>query len=203
MGRVLIAAVDFTAGELVLEEAPLLTWQEDPMALFRDFMAAPEWKQTLILDMARSKVSPERAAEHEEVAAMAQQLSMAKSTARAVLVAVDTNAHQIRAAGSDEEHAALFARASKAEHSCNPNCAKTVQALPGKIRYSAIRSIKAGERISICYLPDLWSTPRECRRSALLEQEKGFICSCSRCTVADDCRGLACPSSKCKGKFLR
>ncbi|CAE8652855.1 unnamed protein product [Polarella glacialis] len=201
IGRVLVAAAPFAPGELVLEEAPLLAWQEDPMQLFRDFLAAPAWKQALVLDLARSKLSAERAAEHEAVALSASQseTSIPIDTARQILQIVDTNAQQMHSEGEDGTRAGLFARASKAEHSCRPNCASTTQASPGVIRYHAVSPIEVGDRISISYLSELWSTPREARRNALLEMEKAFNCNCCRCVALDDCRGLACLEANCSG----
>ena len=180
-GRILLAARSFAAGEIVLEEAPSLQWpKEDPGALVSAFLSAPASTQSAILDMAVPDAGFEKSDRTKGRHALAQDLALSYDGPRvlelivALLSICDTNAH------SFEHGLALFAIASKANHSCDPNCGHSTQ-VGGTMRYYAMRPIAKGQQVTISYLSNLWSTSQVERRAALLEQ-KCFICGCPRCS---------------------
>ena len=90
----------------------------------------------------------------------------------------------------------LFPIASKADHSCSPNC-NTVYQSPGKISFVAIKEIVKGEFITINYLAshELYYSTRK-RRQILLARNS-FHCNCTRCLAIDEMRMLPC--SFCSG----
>ena len=81
--------------------------------------------------------------------------------------------------------AALFPWVCRANHSCHPNCnyyhdtENTVQQL-----YS-VTNIKAGQEITVSYLPDNMIQPRDIRQSFLMRNHY-FLCHCSVCTLDQD-----------------
>ena len=91
----------------------------------------------------------------------------------------------------------LFHVAAIASHSCDPSCGWSTR-VGGELRFFANRPIAAGEEITISTIPQLWSTPREERRRALLLRGKGF-CRCARCALPDNLRGLPCVRDGCEG----
>jgi len=85
---------------------------------------------------------------------------------------------------------ALYNALSMANHSCAPNAAwRTADAEAGiKELICITRSLAAGEEVCISYLPEreLFLLGCEARR-ARLENSRGFVCLCERCT-ADEVR---------------
>eukprot|EP00315_Gephyrocapsa_oceanica_P041767 CAMPEP_0185472878 /NCGR_PEP_ID=MMETSP1366-20130426/1100_1 /TAXON_ID=38817 /ORGANISM="Gephyrocapsa oceanica, Strain RCC1303" /LENGTH=352 /DNA_ID=CAMNT_0028079701 /DNA_START=20 /DNA_END=1075 /DNA_ORIENTATION=+ len=181
-GLVLVAARNFAPGDVVLEEHPDLSWpKDDPSKLVSAFLAASSVAQASILAMSSSAVGgPERAQGRTDLAkelAKVYQGPRVVELIQALLSISDTNAHSL---GSDM---GLFATASKANHSCNPNCGHSTR-VGGVMRYYAFRTISEGQEITISYLSDLWSTSRKARRATLLSK-KGFICGCLRCSGSE------------------
>ncbi|KAG1661153.1 hypothetical protein FOA52_002528 [Chlamydomonas sp. UWO 241] len=86
--------------------------------------------------------------------------------------------------------AALFALASKMEHSCAPNVRYSIAT--GAIVYTATAHITAGQRVCASYISGL-EQPRDTRRAQLLTS-KAFSCCCTRCEGPDHVRPLPCPS---------
>lgn len=222
LGRVLVATRDIEPGKIVLKEDPCLTWgANQSQELIVQFMSAPESVKERILCMASPPLDadlchvddPELLRETTEArqqrasmhSAVAKHLSEAlggggtlATLIERLLLIDDINAHMLitYAPGSHEpcEQAALFDVASKATHSCDPNCGHTT--VKGQMLYYAVREIRRGERITISYIDYIWSTCREDRRRLLL-QDKRFFCRCSRCMGIDDCRGLRCSRAQC------
>eukprot|EP00933_Yihiella_yeosuensis_P045152 TRINITY_DN40477_c0_g1_i1.p1 TRINITY_DN40477_c0_g1~~TRINITY_DN40477_c0_g1_i1.p1 ORF type:complete len:357 (-),score=91.22 TRINITY_DN40477_c0_g1_i1:140-1210(-) len=88
---------------------------------------------------------------------------------------------------------AVYATASKANHSCHPNAAFRIEHLPlRELRLVALRDIQAGEEVLVSYLQeeDLLK-PRRRRRKQL--RNWGFTCCCRRCLGSDDVRTFLCP----------
>lgn len=139
-GRVVVASHDMEIGDVVIDEAPLLTWHNEPndvanyLAAFR---CAPIAAQAAIRDM----YSP-----------------------RGDLVEIRfTNAHQY-----GQKRSALFELGSKLSHSCLPNAAYKLQ--EGRAQFVAIRHVKAGEQITFSYRGNCWSTPTHERRKYLKDR---------------------------------
>ena len=199
VGRALIATRCFEAGEIVLCEVPALQWpKETPADLIDSFLSAPASVQAAVLDTAQT--CPEEAVTVPRAQARAQlalELAEAYVGARAVdlvkalLSIVDHNSH------SFESGLAIFPTASKANHSCDPNCGHSTQ-VGSELRYYATRAIAEGQQITISYLDGAWIMSRAARQSTLLEQ-KFFTCACVRCSGQDRSRGVACTDAACGG----
>lgn len=209
VGRVLTAARAFKVGEIVLREPPVLSWQVDDVGqLISSFLALSPAEQKDVLEMATPSVDADLdmvadpatrgeilAARKEREAArraIAEELAEAYvpnprllELIEAVLYRADCNAHAFKAG-----EVGLFPLAALANHSCDPTCGHSTRT-NDEMRFYAARPIAKGEEVSITYLPDLWSTPREERRRTLLLQ-KLFYCRCARCTAPERCRGLRC-----------
>ncbi|CAE7576461.1 SET5 [Symbiodinium natans] len=91
---------------------------------------------------------------------------------------------------------AIFVKASRLNHSCQPNAEWQVDAV-GEAKHAPTLSlrtkqrVKKGEELTIDYireLPDL----KQSERRKLLQQDYGFLCTCTRCTrcISDDVEEL-------------
>ncbi|KAJ9467305.1 Protein msta [Diplonema papillatum] len=89
----------------------------------------------------------------------------------------------------------VYPLARLAEHHCRPNCTFAFLNYPAdtwasRVQYRALLPIKAGDRISISYIPGYQST--SARQDQLLTSY-GFLCQCSACTTEPDlARGFKC-----------
>ncbi|KAI0851990.1 SET domain-containing protein [Daldinia vernicosa] len=72
----------------------------------------------------------------------------------------------------------VFIKASRFNHSCDPNCWYTTTSWTGHFICTPMRPIKEGEEITISYIPN--QATREKRQAQLLRCW-GFICQCNRC----------------------
>ncbi|KAI1652353.1 SET domain-containing protein [Daldinia loculata] len=72
----------------------------------------------------------------------------------------------------------VFVKASRFNHSCDPNCWYTTTSWTGHFICTPMRPIKEGEEITISYIPN--QATREIRQ-ALLRKSWKFICTCNRC----------------------
>ena len=94
--------------------------------------------------------------------------------------------------GDEKRRTHLFEVGSRVNHSCDPNCCRTVGA-DGRLIIRAVRPIARGEEIKISYLvPQALLSPAAERNRRL--RQYGFACTCSRCSGCDDTRGFCCPS---------
>lgn len=116
------------------------------------------------------------------------------STLTNFISSVQVNCHSI----GQIDGLAFFPTACRFEHSCTPNCNfSTVwdaSCSSPIITITAIKQIMPGESLSVDYIESFY-TPKAERKAILLE-EYGFICKCSRCldSSADNCRVFACQS---------
>ncbi|RPA92664.1 SET domain-containing protein [Choiromyces venosus 120613-1] len=87
---------------------------------------------------------------------------------------------------SDGRENAVFAAASRINHSCNggENAYWRWEGGKGRIEFWSGRRVEEGEEITHCYRPD-WRMGTRNRRLALLE-EYGFVCGCVVCEEQDD-----------------
>ncbi|KAI0130754.1 SET domain-containing protein [Daldinia grandis] len=72
----------------------------------------------------------------------------------------------------------VFLKASRFNHSCDPNCWYTTSGWTGHFICTPMRPIKEGEEITISYIPN--QATRESRQDLLLKAWK-FRCRCNRC----------------------
>eukprot|EP00051_Salpingoeca_urceolata_P009205 m.112473 g.112473 ORF g.112473 m.112473 type:complete len:406 (+) comp16183_c0_seq4:168-1385(+) len=93
-------------------------------------------------------------------------------------------AAQLLAANGREDaqgNTVVYLKASRANHSCNPNCTQD----QGRLRFVA-GVVPAGEELTVSYLTDLELTMPRTVRQALLRHGWGFSCRCSRCAAPFD-----------------
>ena len=206
-GRVLVAAADFDVGVPMLREPPTLLW-ETPVAanqgdlrMLQEYAKAPVQVKNYVLDFyypPLDKQSPrvlERKAQAEKLAPLVR---LEPKCCQAVLLVADCNAHsstgpvdETTTDWSANKCAALFDIGAKISHSCLPNTQYGTKNAHGMMEVTSIRKVAAGEQLSLSYLSSLWSTPTWAR-TATLFASKDFNCLCSRCSAADDTRGVRC-----------
>ncbi|KAJ6779592.1 hypothetical protein PWT90_08508 [Aphanocladium album] len=73
----------------------------------------------------------------------------------------------------------VFALYSRINHSCIPNAHNAYNASIGRLTVHAIRTIHAGEQITVTYIDGSCRTKKQ--RNSMLEKW-GFVCSCEACT---------------------
>jgi hypothetical protein len=197
-GHILVAERDFAPGDLVLDEAPLMTWRRsrdlstgDFYEYLDAFAAAPDASKELILEMWAPPLDGTDAST-QTARQLAAELARARpefdlGLAHRLVLIHTTNAHETRDA-TGGERGALFHVASKVSHSCAPNA--TFATRGARLNYRCIRPIKAGEQVTFSYVGhDAWRQRREERR-ATLKQRYFFTCRCDHCAGPDPCRAL-------------
>lgn len=109
-----------------------------------------------------------------------------------LMLAAKTNAHHVAELGADgQERGGVFRVASKLSHSC---CPSTVyHMVDGQVRFTAMRSVGAGELVSFSYRGELdWLQESNRRRQEDLRTQHFFVCRCTRCEKDDEARGIRC-----------
>ena len=218
VGRAIYATRGFVPGDIVMVEKPALVFPtlNSMHAIHRYvslFHAADQEIQDSILDMAHPPLNDSvRAAQRRRDASnyltfIGDSSEEKQNIVQLLLLIADTNAHSYtghttaftESSGSSmysaESNSALFKVGSKVAHSCLPNVSYYSKNSHGSLTYVAIREIEDGDMITFSYIGDLWTTPTQGRRAALLAS-KNFICCCVRCRDVDTCRAAAC---KCGG----
>eukprot|EP01043_Picozoa_sp_COSAG02_P007512 COSAG02_NODE_225_length_28184_cov_16.570981_13_plen_487_part_00 len=193
-GRITIATRDFSPGETIMAETPLLDWASpDEVSgipnFFRAFGAAsPATREAVAAMYDEPNLMPGGPWGKRGVLMRMVPASCECTEAEMLkLIGVEaTNAHSF---GGEEQRSALFARGSLISHSCLPNAAFGSHSSPGKQIHTAIRQISKGDEVTVSYgvgfgKDALWSTPTPQRQKFLLDT-KGFDCKCERCVQAD------------------
>ena len=88
----------------------------------------------------------------------------------------------------------LYLKASKLNHSCNPNAAQSFS--QARIIIRSARDIRCGEEVNISYI-DV-GQPTVVRRHELLCSYQ-FFCTCSKCCILNQYEGYKCVKSSCSG----
>ena len=78
--------------------------------------------------------------------------------------------------------AALYPWVCRANHSCDPNCNYYHNSDTGHQELYCTRVIRAGEEVTVSYLPDNEIGRRETRRRHLMDSHR-FLCECSVCSM--------------------
>ncbi|CAE8612912.1 unnamed protein product [Polarella glacialis] len=194
LGRCLVATRPIEAGEVVLQELPLLCAETDSLEdCLRGFCEAAPQVQRAVLDMHcvplddASDLVQGVCLEVSRLAKEPWALASDAPTLHSVWVIFQLNAHNFGASSM-----ALFELGSKLAHACESNTQYTSQRHPGFGSHVALRPIAEGELITTNYVSVycIMSTPR---RQALLVQEKLFRCLCDRCVRPDAARSVPCP----------
>ncbi|KAI1101798.1 hypothetical protein F4804DRAFT_314917 [Jackrogersella minutella] len=94
---------------------------------------------------------------------------------------VQPSIHNLDGSIHRDHKSGLFLKASRFNHSCDPNLTYNTTSIPGYYVLTAARGIKAGEELSITYIP-LYGMRKE-RQYAL--RGWGFECTCPRCEGQD------------------
>jgi len=99
----------------------------------------------------------------------------------------------------ESTHQVVYPLISKANHTCHPN-ASVFAPETGNGELVCLRSIAAGDEVTVSYLGDgELARPVEFRQHQLMKRWE-FTCSCSRCTAfGDDTRKFSCPRENCLG----
>lgn len=100
--------------------------------------------------------------------------------------------------GGTGDWRALFANASRFEHSCAPNAVYSSAFGDGIARWTAIHPVAPDDRVAISYWAGhVWaSTPA---RRADLRASHDFVCACVVCEAPDRRRAVSCRRRKCGG----
>ena len=198
--RGLFATRDFSAGEVIMSEAPVV-WQfgMSPTSPLYAPNHTPDELDGILYQLSPFFGSP--------LGPQLPPLSRADLTSRVMrensfgVGAVDPGsevAGGIFAQGGQGR--AVYPGVAMANHSCTP-CARAVQEggavelqdsedSPPRRTLEARRNISSGEEITIAYVPVTWM--KKSRVSAL-QTTWGFVCTCPRCsTPFDDTQALKC-----------
>jgi len=222
-GRVLVTEQVFNVGETVLEEAPLIQYSSLFQLLILYSRLSDKVKNK-ILDM-QSYLSTDEARYNEFRRKLDELKSLIDSSSYQFLLQSNNidndlafrilsisyiNSHGYEGANLDRQrcsdvdgssYSALFELASKAVHSCSPNCNYSSKSKRNSLTYYATQPIACGDQISFCYL-DLSSVPTHIRRKRLMET-KDFFCQCSKCMAPDFEYGFKCTyNDNCSGVKL-
>ncbi len=179
-GKGLFARSDLGAGQLVLRESPLLLMPNEVYSA-DDMDRIERW-----LDRRLNALSCERRAAFFDLSDC-----RSPSDDKTVLGIFFTNDMDF---GGD---AALFPDMARANHSCAPNADFVSRLGRGVQDLVATRDIKAGEEITISYLPAAkeGSDVREVRQD-YMRQWYGFRCCCKACNMEVSRAGLPTPCTE-------
>ncbi|CAJ1416920.1 unnamed protein product, partial [Effrenium voratum] len=175
-GLGVVATEPLERGELILEEAPLLTFQDqsfdvlfgDLQEILADDRAFEHWDESLKQSV-QSNFSEESASKFWDLADTCGEEKTALGIAR-------TNA-----LGLTDESAGLFLNLSRFNHSCRPNVHHSWQEDRGIQVLKAVRDIPQGEELCISYLSFLTLCAPRRERLGELSDRFGFDCECEAC----------------------
>lgn len=220
LGRILIAMKDFSIGEIVFSEFPILTWnKKSKLELLTKFSQLGEEEKNTVLDFYHVKSENEASYQscisrlnshrifinRSDMQSNILRLNITAETAVKILCITDFNSHSFRGneaysevvnGDPDSAYSALFPLGSKVSHSCQPNCCYTSKSKPDRLSYYAITSIRKGDIISFSYI-DTYK-PTQQRREELIET-KDFLCQCIKCIKPDYMSGICCGDNNCTG----
>ena len=96
----------------------------------------------------------------------------------------------------------VFEKASRLNHSCQPNCNMDINIENNTLTCRAIAHISQNEELTIEYNSNhRWKATHERRYAYLLSKE--FTCHCPRCeSIGDDTRQFDCVDPACKGVMM-
>ncbi|KAK1859587.1 hypothetical protein I4F81_002182 [Pyropia yezoensis] len=218
MGTVAVATRRIAVGEVVLVEAPLLTWTRDDTAdLLRAYDALPPASRALLRGLYHPNVEDAEflswGGEAKLVADTGGRLpapvpaAPTRADILLLLAVARFNAHAYTGhpaektvlelsrtgitGGDCHPKTALYATLSRMEHSCVPNLSYSSKLDAGAGRLTAIRPISSGDHLSLSYIDNPWVLPTALRRAQLYDGF-AFFCRCSRCAGPDTARSVLC-----------
>jgi hypothetical protein len=156
-GLGLFATRSFVAGETICAESPLIRGEDNPDA---DDLSASDWR--LLKQLAPCNVPPETAAD-----------APALSPGDGGLLDHIRNANELPQAG-------ICPVLSRANHACDARAQFEWDPVAHRELLNAIAPISEGDEIFVTYTEDFATTAE---RQAVLQDEKGFACSCPLCSL--------------------
>ena len=231
-GRCLVARAPLSRGDVALEDAPVATAADESGLLVRCFSSAEARRVvdglcTLDGEALAPEARSELRAHVAEAATTLEFGAMASDDGddapgddddefddgdgggwawRAAL-RLECNTFTRWSARYEREELGVFPRATRLNHSCDPNLVRE-QAPPADgaprfaLRFTALRDIAAGEELCFSYVP---VTLARAPRRDLLRRHFGFDCACARCREGDDAadaaRGRALGHAGCDGSW--
>ena len=212
-GRCLVARAPLSRGDVALEDAPAATAADESGLLVRCF-SSTEARRVVdgLCTLDGEALAPEARSElRAHVAEAATTLEFGAMASddgddapgddddefddgdgggwawRAAL-RLECNTFTRWSARYEREELGVFPRATRLNHSCDPNLVRE-QAPPADgaprfaLRFTALRDIAAGEELCFSYVP---VTLARAPRRDLLRRHFGFDCACARCREGDD-----------------
>lgn len=173
--RKLQATSNIDAGEVILEERPLLTWKRGSvLETAQNAIAAFAELPQVVQEQIRGYYSPPK---------LPPALSIIQdSFSREDLKLLSML--EVCCSGTLAGSAALFHHVACANHSCRPNAVIRTKE-DSELRIMALRSIVRGNEICFSYInEDLLLKPSNFRRR-ILQKSWGFHCNCPRCSEDD------------------
>jgi len=158
----LVATRDYTCGELVMSDKPVLTFQGDN----------PHWRD----DVLDAFEGLPRTAKLQVKDLACVQLGDDKNQIGGILHA---NAYE---RGIDSRDGVLCLGISRFNHSCSPNLEQSWSEELGELQVRATRDIKAGEELCTYFVDVRASTDK---RLSNIREVYGFECKCEACTNPD------------------
>ncbi|CAE7744234.1 SET5, partial [Symbiodinium pilosum] len=209
----LVAGGDVKAGEVVVEDCPILLVEDLPKEDPSDFLLAADPED--FLQRCRRMRSEKALASFRCLDAEKRKTVLSLHVPDLADPGFEDWRAEEEAAKGDEQaflflrvlrvngvevpdgRTALYATACRANHSCLPRARLSVEA-DGRVRLVALTPIRAGDEVTVSYLSESDLLEPSSIRRKLLRQTWGFLCSCQRCTQPDDRRSYLCPSC-CSG----
>ena len=172
-GLGVFALRQFTPGDRIFSEAPLLQWTSDDEVQYPRVSHA--WlKRQLELS------PPATQAAFEALCASPAHADKGPALARWI-----TNAYpgESDGDGAENDSAAVYRIGSRFNHDCLASCATSWNGRLRKMTFHAVRSIAPGEEITVNYLGQAGHTQSRDARQAEL-RKLGFQCHCALCTLS-------------------
>jgi hypothetical protein len=174
----LFAVRDICAGERLPCEAPLARWSVAAQA--------SEDERRASFEAMLATLTPETIA-----AIMELSQSTTHGTQKNLLGTWQTNGlpinydngqpRQGQQVGERTREAAVFANVCRLNHACAPNCHHEWNERLGRETVHTVRNVRAGEELTICYLPPR-GLEQQARRHRLMANF-GFMCTCRLCEL--------------------
>merc|ERR1719430_105839 len=168
-GQGVFAIRNFSPGQVIWSEPPVITYRKDPKAtkeyflemLYKRFLALDEEKQRKLLALYDPGEEPERSEEKWRVARIC-------------------NVNEV---GGKEMINAVFEKYSRLNHSCCRNSVGQVSE-DGRHQVRAVKKITKGEELTVTYLEGKLAIRDE--RQDLLGRKWGFSCDCPVCKLPEE-----------------
>lgn len=189
-GKGLFSTVELKKGQVVFVEMPLLTCEIESDSMWTTFTSLND-EQKAVLETLQgfdSDLSKDESLWCILLARANKRIDLAKPF-KSFLAKMKRNAHGMPSEG----RWGLYPKAAKVNHSCEPNV--TYRNLEGLLVYFATRDISRGEKLTMSYIDQLYTSAAF--RNKRLLHTKCFTCNCTRCgSMKEKERRILCPSCR-------